>query len=123
MITKTLERLREIAHEVNNATNDLEARARLRRTQQLANILGFPYSVSNFQSILSDLGSLSFARSTDRRFPSRVTWDTPSSAASFSLRISLAVVTSKVDLCSVLFLTRIFCLLPPNQASSDLLLK
>lgn len=45
-IAKTLDRLREIAHEVNNAVNDLEAQTRLRRSQNLESLLEFPDTVS-----------------------------------------------------------------------------
>ena len=46
IITKVLDRLRGTAHEVNNATNDLEAQARLRRSQHLEDLLAFPDTVS-----------------------------------------------------------------------------
>lgn len=46
IVAKVLDRLRETAHEVNNATNDLEAQARLRRSQCLEEMLRFPNAVS-----------------------------------------------------------------------------
>ena len=57
-VEKVLFRLREMAKEINNATNDEKTQARIRRSWHLQDLLVFPAAVSaicySFDSVLND---------------------------------------------------------------------